>query len=76
MVSYNDFTALRLSKNQLELIFGSSRQSVIANNEDEPAGAKSRAVAAAVSSVLSSHRFVTPKTTSTNLVPDADRMSN
>ena len=76
MVSYNDFTAHRLSKNQLEGISGSSRQSIMANNEDELAGAKSRAVATAASSLLSSHRFGTPTTTSTNSVADADQVSN
>ena len=46
------------------------------NNEDELAGAKSRAVATAVSSVLSSHRSAVPKTTSTTSVEDADQVSN
>ena len=75
MVSY-DFTARRLSKNQLESISGFNRQSVMANNEDKQAGAKLRAVAAAVTFALSSNRSVTPTTTSTNSVADADPVSN
>ena len=76
MVSFNNFTVRRLSKNQFEPISGSSGQSIMANNEDELMEAKSRAVATAVSSALSSHRSVMPTATSANSVEDADQVSN